>query len=214
MFYMGIDQSYSHTGIVVIDEYDTIRFVHSVMTSNDATKFYPNYILDLKATEAYQTGLIDSNAQITKKRKDLTKPELELLKVPYKDRFKYITNTISNIIVNLESFEDEITCGIENISLFSKGAVVDLARLLGAIECTLQSHNLQHQLYPPTVVKKFAGKGNAGKDEMIAFVPIADRAILEMKCPKDKNQKLIGLDNLVDAYWIAKLTKSLLEPKF
>lgn len=213
MLYLGIDQSYSHTGVVVVDECDTIRFIYSIMTSNEANKFYPNKHLDLKETEAYKTGLIDSQAQITKKRKDLTKPELELLKVQYKERFKFITKELTNIISNLKELDD-VTCGIENISLFSKGAVVDLARLLGSIECTLQNNNISHQLYPPTVIKKFAGKGNAGKDEMIAYVPKADLEILESKCPKDKNGKLIGLDNIVDAYWIAKLTKSLLEPKF
>ena len=204
--YLGIDQSYSHTGIVLLDNFGTIKNVFSIMPSNEVTKFYPNQFLDITKIKAYKAGLVTVDAQLTKKKKDFIKDELDLLKVSYQDRFNFITKTLSAILSNLQG--SDISVGIENISLFSKGAVIDLARLLGAIEHTLQSFDLDHQLYPPTMVKKFAGKGNADKTEMIAFVPIADRAILELNCPKDKNGKLLGLDNLVDAYWIAQLTRS------
>lgn len=202
---VGIDQSYSHTGVVILDDNGEIKDVHSIMTSNDATKFYPNDFVDVKKTTAFKKNLIDENGQLTKKKKDFSKDELDLLKVSYQDRFKYTTTLLETILMPLP-LDTEV--GIENISLFSKGAVVDLARLLGAIEHTIQTHGLHHSLFPPTSVKKFAGKGNASKEEMIEFVPISDLALLKMACPKDKNGECVGLDNLVDAYWIAKLTLS------
>jgi Holliday junction resolvasome RuvABC endonuclease subunit len=203
--YLGIDQSYSHTGVVLLDDEGNIKNVFSIIPSNDVTKFYPNQFLDVTNCSAFKHGLITEIGQVTKKKKDFTKDETQLLKVSYQDRFKFITCTLSEILAQLPS---DTKVGIENISLFSKGAVVDLARLLGAIEHTLQTFHLEHSLFPPTVVKKFAGKGNAGKDEMISYVPITDLAILKMYCPKDKNDQCVGLDNLVDAYWIAKLTRS------
>ena len=205
MWYMGIDQSYSHSGVVILNDDGSIQNVYSIMTSNDFLKFYPNHILDFKKTKAYEIGLIDDDCKLTKKKKDITKPEIELLKISYQDRFSFTTQTLHSIIHDLPQ---PITAGIENISLFSKGAVVDLARLLGAIEHTLQINGIEHQLFPPTAVKKFARKGNATKDEMISYVPEEDLEILKSYCPTDKTDKLIGLDNLVDAYWIAKLTYS------
>jgi len=202
---IGIDQSYSHTGVVILDDAGEIKDVHSIMSSNDATKFYPNEFVAVEKSTAYKKGLIDERGQLTKKKKDFSKDELELLKVSYQDRFRFITTTLETILLTLPQ---DTHVGIENISLFSKGAVVDLARLLGAIEHTVQTHGLQHVLFPPTAVKKFAGKGNASKEEMIEFVPISDLAILKMACPKDKSGACVGLDNLVDAYWIAKLRLS------
>lgn len=204
---MGIDQSYSHTGIVVLNELGQIIGVNSIQNSNEVTKFYPNKHLDFKDCSAFKSGLIGEDCKLTKKKKDITKEEATLLKVSYQDRLKFSTRELNQLVISYSLFSDEgLVVGLEGISIFSKGATIDLARLLGSFETIIQLNDIPYSIFTPTQVKAFARKGNATKEDMISYVPEEDLNILKAHCPTDTKGKLIGLDNIVDAYWIAKLT--------
>jgi len=84
---------------------------------------------------------------------------------------------------------------IEDISLHSKGKVVDLAMLLGSVYYSLKKH-YEIVLVPPTTLKKFYTKnGRAKKEDMISNTPE-----LIIKRFSDKYKKI---DDLVDAYALA-----------
>ena len=84
---------------------------------------------------------------------------------------------------------------IEDISLHSKGKVVDLAMLLGSVYYSLKKH-YEVILVPPTTLKKFYTKnGRAKKEDMINNTPE-----LIIKRFSEKYKKI---DDLVDAYALA-----------
>lgn len=204
-YYIGIDQSYSCTGITLLNEDGEIVDSTAFPMTSDFFKFYASYG-DFRKTYAYQSGLVDENMKLTKKKSELTKQESDLLKVSQTKRIAIICQSIENWI---KSFDvANIVAGLENISLGSKGVIVDLARLLGAIEHHLQMMGVEHVLFPPTQVKSFAGKGNFSKDEMVAVVPEADLEKLKTNLPVDKKGEVVGLTDAVDSYWLAKLAKA------
>ena len=177
----------------------------SILTNPDFFKFYKADEPYFRQTHAYKVGLVDDQMKITKKKKDLTKDEKDILKVSYQKRISYICDQLTLIF---DKYLFDNTCVvIEDISLGSSGAIVDLARLLGAIERTCQLNEVKHALFRPTTIKKFAGKGNFGKEEMIAVVPEEDRAILEAACPVNTRNEIQGLDNLADSYHIARFCR-------
>jgi len=84
---------------------------------------------------------------------------------------------------------------IEDISLHSKGKIVDLAMLLGSVFYDLKKH-YEVMLVPPTTLKKFYTKnGRAKKEDMIEATP---GEIIDLFSKKYKK-----IDDLVDAYALA-----------
>ena len=76
--------------------------------------------------------------------------------------------------------------------------MVDLAKQNGFIYYTLKNKNFQVMYFTPSEIKKFAtGNGRAKKEDMLKCI---DNKIVDMF--KNKYKKI---DDLVDAYWIAKL---------
>lgn len=205
-YFLGIDQSFSCPGITLINENGELVDSTAIPVSNDFFKFYKdNEMMDFEATIAFKTGLVDSEMKITKKKSTLTKDEEQLLKVSQSKRIHYICLKIEQFIRKNKVEFPNLRSGLENISLGSKGAIVDLARLLGGIEHHLQMLGVRHVLFAPTQVKALAGKGNYSKEEMIAAVPESDMKFLESKCEINAKGAFIGLEDMTDAYWISKL---------
>lgn len=207
-YYLGIDQSYSNTGLCLINEKSEIVAVTTIPVSNDFFKFYNNNDhMDFEATMAFKSGLVDKEMKLTKKKSECSKEELDMLKVSQSKRIHYICLRIEKFLNDHYATPDQVRCGLENISLGSKGAIVDLARLMGAIEHHLRLIGVRHVLFPPTQVKSFAGKGNYSKEEMVAAVPEADMRFIKSCLEVDKKGEHLGLFDATDAYWISKLAK-------
>jgi hypothetical protein len=207
MISIGIDQSFSNTGVCATLN-DSILAACVIPTTNDFFKFYPNRYFDFKKTQAYKTGLVDDDMKITKKKSSLSKTELDILKVSQQKRIGYICSILEEFInkIKIENPTEQIVFGLESISMGSKGAIVDLARLLGAIEHHIQILGYCHSIFAPTKIKAWAGKGNFSKEEMIAAVIEEDLTQLKSNLLVDKKGEAIGLNDIVDAYWISKVS--------
>lgn len=211
---LGIDQSFSNTGITIIDENQDIVLTTSIPSSPnflDLYKLYPDSVgLHNEMVKLYEVGLLDKEWNLTKKKKDLTKTDKELLKVPSSFRINFINDLLEGILPDIcledagESIYIAKAC-IESISFGSRGHTADLGRLLGSIERTLYKNNIDYELVQPTALKKFAGKGNYSKDEMIEAVCEKDLDTLKANCPTKRNGTYDGLDDRVDSYWLAKI---------
>lgn len=195
-YFIGVDQSFSDSGICVLDQNGNIVETTSIPSSPDFFKHYTEE--NFKETKAYKMGLVNDQFKKSKKVKDYTKEELDFFKVEKIERLRLIADTTKTI---MEKYQ-EACVTFEAISFGSKGATADLGMLLGYLinECSHLSPNLVE----PTRVKKFAGKGNFSKEEMIDVVPENDIKIIKTFCPVDTKGRYKGLDNRVDAYWIAK----------
>lgn len=204
---LGIDQSLSNVGICIIED-DEIIYTTSIPTSNNLQKML-SYDSDFIKTigEELIPEFITKEGKLTKKRKDLDEFELEMLKIPQEDRMKYIVKKIDSIIIE---YVPNLVA-LEGISFGGSGRVIDLAKLLGRIEQKLDDLCMTYIEIPPKEVKKFAGKGNYSKEEMIEAVNENDLKVLQEKCPKNTKDNWVGLDDRVDAYWIAKKAYKALE---
>lgn len=201
---IGIDQSFSNTGICVLDKNSKIVLSTSIPTYPnvlDMYKIYPNETYKEYESKLLFLKLIDSDFNLTKKKKDLTKQDKGNLKVSNEFRINLICNKLDAILADYTFSQ----AGIETISFGSMGNTADLGRLLGAIERTIYMRGISLSRFEPKSVKKFAGKGNYSKEEMLEAVPMKDRNMLESSCPKNTRDKFIGLDDRVDSYWIAKM---------
>ena len=205
MYYIGLDTSISNTGICVLKD-DEIVLSTSIPVSIDYFKFYDE--TNFMNTRAYELGLVTDNFKRSKKLKEYTKEELQYFKVPQQKRIGYICDALDTILKQFPC--DETFAACENISIRSKGQVVDLARLLGGVEQVLRENGIHHTLFEPTKVKMMAGKGNFDKDQMIAAVNAEDLEVIKSTCPVDKKEQFVGLDDRVDAYWIAMLLRHTL----
>ena len=205
-YYLGVDQSFTSTGVTILNENKEIILSTSIPTYPnllDMHKEYPNqtkkYLLSL-----VEIGLLDSEFNLTKKKKDLTKKDKELLKTDILFRMNIICDGVDEIIKSYP--ENSIAkCGIESISFGSKGNTADLGMLLGSVIRTVYSNGIEVIKFTPTEVKRSAGKGNYSKEEMIEAVPQKDLEVIKSNCRINKAGNYLGLDDMVDSYWICKL---------
>jgi len=152
-FILGIDQSFTSTGIVILDK-DGNVFKHSII-STDKSKDNTERALDV-------------SRDISKFVRRYKVKKVALEGIPFMSR--------SNITRDLAGLQYTI---------------INLVKLFEGITC---------EVYPPTMVKKFAtGTGKASKDEMVASLP-NDLKEEVMAIPKSK-----GRYDITDAYFIAKL---------
>lgn len=82
---------------------------------------------------------------------------------------------------------------LEGYSYGSKGrAVFDIGELGGVVRHELYTSGYRFVVVPPSTLKKFAtGKGNIGKDAMVATAA-------RLGCPYDDN-------NIIDAWWLRQM---------
>jgi len=82
-----------------------------------------------------------------------------------------------------------------------QGALVVQSELQGILKLWCQDFNIEYRGYSPSEIKKHAtGKGNAGKDQMVAAA--------KRKWP----EKQISDDNMADALWILNLAQTTYFP--
>jgi len=219
-YYLGIDQSFTNTGISIIDEKDDIIETTSIPTSPDILKMYELYPEHVEEYLHPLVGVIlDTDFKLNKKRKDLTKKDKDMLKIDITVRLniicdelekvldRYHCNSHRNTFSNNSLRRELISGGVETISFGSKGNTADLGSLLGAIQRTLHVNKVELHKFEPKRVKKFAGNGSYSKEEMFDSLAEHERDILVGNCPINTRGTVVGLDDRVDALWIAKMSK-------
>lgn len=108
--------------------------------------------------------------------------------------------------------------GVEGYSMGSKGRVFNLAENCGILKYRIwritnsDIFDSDMQIYPPTVIKKFAtGKGNANKEAMYdAFVNETGVHLKDLLTP-NKSKIDSPVSDIVDAYYICKYAHSKLK---
>ena len=205
---IGIDMSINSTS-VCIEQDDEIRFF-----------IYPRTI-----TKAMLCSLesLDVSCNIYKK----VKPDNYNI-IEVRERFnskdaRFIISKIVDNIKKLTNENDDIKIAIEGIAFMSRGN--SIAQFAG------YHYILRHELstitdydniyvFQPSSVKKIAGGGKYGKDEMInAFIESTDKNIIKNKFHKyikahpaefksqTKNTFKKPIDDMADSYWVLKLMK-------
>lgn len=122
---------------------------------------------------------------------------------------------INSIVEYIKNQEEEITeIGIEGNSFNSIGKTSDVFQYTGALKYALMKEfDIKLHEYPPTVIKKYAGKGNYDKEAMRDamrnkhknFQLTLDLDFFDDRFGKDKHPQ----EDIVDAFWIGKLMESL-----
>lgn len=104
--------------------------------------------------------------------------------------------------------------GIEDYSMGSRGKVFHIAENTAILKYLLTKKGVPYRTYPPTVIKKFAIKGNADKSLMYAAY-IKDTGS-DLRTRLSYTGKKVGspISDIVDSYFIAKyLYRDLENPK-
>lgn len=187
--YLGLDTSLSSTGVTILDENKQILLATTIPTSNNVIemyKMYPTYFIDTMSH-------LNSLGLFGKKKKDYTKEDKELLKVDSTTRIHIIAGELDKILKTHYVYK----AGLENISYGSIGQIADLARLLGTVERTLYLNEIEYELFEPTSIKKYAGKGNFSKEDMYEALNENEKFYIN-------NLGLKKIDDVVDSCWIAK----------
>lgn len=121
------------------------------------------------------------------------------------DRYKFMYEKI------LAFIEHPISFNVEASSFKSTGNVVDINQFTGGLISTIMMmYNIPINEFPPKTIKKFAGKGNAGKPQMRKFLkiryPELDELLLRFEeNPYNAHRFKPPVDDIVDSVWIGKL---------
>jgi hypothetical protein len=101
---------------------------------------------------------------------------------------------------------------IEDYSMGSRGRVFHIAENTAILKYLLTKEGVPYKTYPPTVIKKFAIKGNADKSMMYsAYLKDTKRDLRTLLSYTSKNIAS-PISDISDSYFIAKyLYKDLLE---
>lgn len=93
---------------------------------------------------------------------------------------------------------------IEGYAFGAVGRVFQIAENGGVLKHKLWSHNIDTDIFPPTVIKKFAtGKGNANKEAMLEAFESETGIDIRVKCGII-NKQWNPISDIVDSYYIAK----------
>jgi hypothetical protein len=98
-----------------------------------------------------------------------------------------------------------VRVALEDYALGGSGRVFEIAENTGCLKQILRAAEYDFDLYPPTVVKKFAtGKGNSDKDKMYAaWLEETEFDIWKEMIPK-RGKISSPVTDIVDAYFILK----------
>lgn len=109
--------------------------------------------------------------------------------IPVEDRWRYICGHIWPAITS------HCVCAIEGVFKGAKGRqALDLAMVHAVIRYGLHARATQFAIVDPQAIKQYAtGKGNAGKDEVIAAAKLRLGAS-------------VGDDNQADSLWLVAMT--------
>lgn len=179
MTIMGIDPSINCTGVCIHNTIDNTNIYYMIVSK--CTKKMLAFKNDHVIIYSYNKLEYTKDDYMTKERKKTSN-----------------FNQICVILKDIIDHHEPDLIQIEGISYGSKGssALVDLAGLNYAIRMTVVEKDIQYNILPPTVVKKFAvGNGGAEKDVMIASWKKLDKNISDVT--------EIKLDDLADSFFIA-----------
>lgn len=141
-------------------------------------------------------------------------------KIPKKELSNIIGNRLEHYISNEERFDRistwavnsifECTNGeptvvfIEDYSFASKGKTFNIGENTGLVKHRLFKLNIPIFSVPPTVIKKFALKGNATKDQL--YDVFVDETGIELMPIYQPKAKTVGspTGDLIDSYYMAK----------
>ena len=101
---------------------------------------------------------------------------------------------------------------MEGYSYGSTGKVFHIAENTAVLKYLMWDEELEFEVVPPTVIKKFAtGKGNANKEKMYeAFCDEnKDSSLREWLTPRSSNV-ISPVNDIVDSYYILKYGLSLI----
>tara|TARA_A100001015_G_scaffold56295_2_gene61897 strand:+ start:1964 stop:2545 length:582 start_codon:yes stop_codon:yes gene_type:complete len=94
--------------------------------------------------------------------------------------------------------------GIEGYAFGAVGRVFQIAENCGLFKHKLYEKGIPHEVYPPTMIKKFgSGKGNANKEFMIEAFEKEVSIDIREKCGII-NKSWNPITDIVDAYFICK----------
>ena len=95
---------------------------------------------------------------------------------------------------------------LEGYSYGSTGKVFHIAENTGVLKYLMWDEELNFEIIPPTVIKKFAtGKGNANKEKMYeAFCTENPNLDLRSQLTPRSSNVISPVSDIVDAYFIAK----------
>ena len=150
------------------------------------------------------TGLVLLDGQGKISTSTCIKPEGSIFDDRILDLWDSINSWFEELVMfeKIKSVNELDFIGIESPAFHSKGKVVDLAAGYGFIKYSLLNYGYRVMSVTPSEVKKFAtGKGNATKDDMIEATPDDDYE----KLLSSNEYGFDGIEDLVDAYWVAKL---------
>lgn len=95
---------------------------------------------------------------------------------------------------------------IESYSFNSVGRVFQIAENTGSLKYRLWKEGLHYDVYPPTMIKKFAtGKGNSNKEAMWNSFKEETNINLFSLLEQEECKHWNPVSDIVDAYYIAKL---------
>ena len=125
------------------------------------------------------------------------------------DRYDDIPNWALTILLRTHSVDKVI---LEGYSYGSTGKVFNIAENTAVLKYSMWNEELEFEVVPPTVIKKFAtGKGNANKEKMYeAFCnENVGSDLRELLTPRSSNV-ISPVGDIVDSYYILKYGLSLI----
>ena len=119
------------------------------------------------------------------------------------DRYDDIANWAMIILLRKYHVDKVI---LEGYSYGSTGKVFHIAENTAVLKYLMWDEELEFEIVPPTVIKKFAtGKGNANKEKMYeAFCTENPKVDLRSQLTPRSSNVISPVNDIVDAYFIAK----------
>ena len=119
------------------------------------------------------------------------------------DRYDDIANWALKILIRKHNVDKVF---LEGYSYGSTGKVFHIAENTGTLKYLMWDEELEFEIVPPTVIKKFAtGKGNANKEKMYeSFCKENPKLDLRSQLTPRSSNVISPVSDVVDAYFIAK----------
>ena len=192
IYYAGIDYGMRNPAMVIYETTsDTFKYFYMSTTESK-----------LKNDSKLFSALIDVRTTVNL---DIQEGNIS----PSIERFKNIANfflsALNTIIPKIK------IVFLEGYSLGSQGKVFSIAENTAILKSKLYDAGYRVEIYPPTVIKKFAtGKGNASKQMMKdVFFKNEERRLIDLK--KIAHYKESPLTDMIDAYYVLRYGRHIVE---
>jgi len=190
IYYAGIDYGMRNPAMVIYETTsDTFEYFYMSTTESK-----------LKSDSKLFSALIDVRTTVDV---DIQEGNIS----PSIERFQNIANFFLGA---LNTIRPKIVF-LEGYSLGSQGKVFSIAENTAILKSKLYDAGYRVEIYPPTVIKKFAtGKGNASKQMMKdVFFENEKRRVIDLK--KISHYKESPLTDMIDAYYVLRYGRHIVE---